>query len=114
MLRFYKTVKTTFGLESYIKLISDRKIQTSISKFRLSSHCLRIHKGRHERDKNGINTPTNRRFYLSCKSGEIDNELHLLTNCQTHNEERETLKNRISPQFIHNISSLSSFEILRF
>ena len=113
MLRFYKTVKTTFGLESYIKLISDRKIQTSISKFRLSSHCLRIHKGRHERDKNGINTPANRRFCLSCKSGEIDNELHLLDNCQTHNEERETLKNRISPQFIHNISSLSSFEILR-
>ena len=111
MLRFYKTIKSSFGQESYIKLISDRKIQTYISKFRLSSHCLRIHTGRHERDKNGKNTPSNERLCQSCKAGLIDNELHLFTNCQTHTFERNILKNTID-SLIHNSSSLSPTEVL--
>ena len=111
MLRFYKTIKSSFGQESYIKLISDRNIQTCISKFRLSSHCLRIHTGRHERDKNGKNTPSKERLCQSCKAGFIDNELHLFTNCETHTFERNILKNTID-SLIHNSSSLSSTEVL--
>ena len=96
MLRLYKTFKKSFKLESYIKLIPDRKIQKCISQFRLSSHCLRIHTGRHERDKAGKNTPADKRFCLNCKSGKIDDEIHLLTNCKIHNTERNTLFSRIS------------------
>ena len=96
MLRFYKIFKKTFESEPYIKMISDRKIQKSLSKFRLSSHCLRIHKGRHERDKNNKNTPANKRFCLSCKSGEIDDELHLFGKCTTHNLERKNFLTKIN------------------
>ena len=84
-------------MEAYIKHVADRKIQKSISQFRLSSHCLRIHKGRQERDKNGKNTPANKRFCLSCKNGNIDDELHLLNECKTHSNERKLLISRIAP-----------------
>ena len=77
--------------------ISDRKIQKSISQFRLSSHCLRIHTGRHERDGKGNYTPAKNRFCLSCKSGEIDDELHLLNSCNSHNPERNILFTKIAP-----------------
>ena len=97
MLRLYKKFKKSFGLEAYIKLVADRKIQKSISQFRLSSHCLRINKGRQERDKNGKNTPANKRFCLSCKNGKIDDELHLLNECKTHSKERKLLISRIAP-----------------
>ena len=97
MLRLYKTFKKTFGLEKYIKNVSDRKIQKSISQFRLSSHCLRIHTGRQERDKTGKNMPADKRFCLSCTSGKIDDEMHLLTSCKTHNTERKTMFTNISP-----------------
>ena len=97
MLRLYKKFKKSFGLEAYIKHVADRKIQKSISQFRLSSHCLRIHKGRQERDKNGKNTPANKRFCLSCKNGNIDDELHLLNECKTHSNERKLLISRIAP-----------------
>ena len=96
MLRLYKTFKKSFEFESYIKNISDRKIQKSISQFRLSSHCLRIHTGRQERDKTGKNTPADKRFCLNCKSGKIDDELHLITSCETHNAERTVLFSNIS------------------
>ena len=113
MLRFYKTFKTSFEPEPYIKLISDRKIQKSISQYRLSSHCLRIHKGRQERDKNGKKTPANNRFCLSCKSGEIDDEIHLFTKCKTHDPEREIFLANIQshitldPSVSANIESLN-------
>ena len=95
MLRFYKIFKTSFEPEPYIKLISDRKIQKSLSQYRLSSHCLRIHKGRQERDKNNKNTPANKRFCLSCKSGEIDNEIHIFATCKTHDDDRKTFLTNI-------------------
>ena len=97
MLRLYKEFKKSFEFESYIKLISDRKIQKSISQFRLSSHCLRIHTGRHERDGKGNYTPAKNRFCLSCKSGEIDDEQHLLNSCNSHNPERNILFTKIAP-----------------
>ena len=100
MLRFYKIFKNSFEPEPYIKLISDRKIQKSLSQYRLSSHCLRIHKGRQERNKNGKNTLANKRFCLSCKSGEIDDEMHLFTNCKTHNLERGIFLTNIKPRIL--------------
>ena len=110
MLRLYKNFKSEFKPESYIKSISNRRLQKCLSQFRLSSHCLRIHKGRQERDNFGKNTPSNKRFCLSCKSGQIDDELHLLSNCSTHNGERENMFSKIQqylePIQIHTLSPL--------
>ena len=108
MLRFYKIFKQFFQQEQYIELIADREIQKSISKFRLSSHCLRIHTGRHERDKHNKNTPANQRFCLSCKSGEIDDELHLLLKCKTHDLERRNFFAIISSHIQLETSSTST------
>ena len=62
MLRLYKTFKKTFEAEPYIHHISDRKIQKSLSQFRLSSHCLRINKGRHEKCDKGKKLPAKNGF----------------------------------------------------
>ena len=113
MLRLYKNFKTEFKPESYIKSISNRRLQKCLSQFRLSSHCLRIHKGRQERNKFGNNTPSNRRFCLSCKSDQIDDELHLLSSCSTHNSERENMLSKIQPYLEPiQIHSLSPLELL--
>ena len=113
MLRLYKTFKTEFKPESYIKSISNRRLQKCLSQFRLSSHCLRIHKGRQERDKFGKNTPSDKRFCLSCKSGQIDNELHFLFNCSTHSDERQNMfskiQNYVEP---YQIRSLPQIDLL--
>ena len=96
MLRLYKSFKKSFCLENYIKDVANRHTQKCISKFRLSSHNLRIHTGRQKRDKMGNKTPAEKRFCLSCKSNKIDDELHLLTTCITHNDERQKLFSNIS------------------
>ena len=113
MLRLYKQFKTEFKPESYIKSISNRRLQKCLSRFRLSSHCLRIHKGRQERDKFGRNTPADRRFRLSCKSGQIDDELHFLFKCSTHNNERENMLSKIQEYLnINQIRSIPEIELL--
>ena len=84
-----------------------------LSRFRLSSHCLRIHKGRQERDKYGRNTPADKRFCLSCKSGQIDDELHFLFNCPTHTNERENMFSKILQYLdISQICSVPKIELL--
>ena len=116
MLRFYKYFKTEFKPESYIKLISNRRLQKCLSQFRLSSHCLRIHKGRQERDKFGRNTPSNKRFCLSCGSSQIDDELHLIFTCTTHNNERESmfskLQNYLNPNQTHSLSNTDLLNLI--
>ena len=113
MLRLYKQFKINFKPESYIKSISNRRLQKCLSRFRLSSHCLRIHKGRQERDKYGRNTPANKRFCLSCKSGQIDDELHFLFNCPTHTNERENMFSKIQQYLdISQIRSIPEIELL--
>ena len=105
---YTKKIKTEFKPESYIKSISNRRLQKCLSQFRLSSHCLRIHKGRQERDKFGKNTPSDKRFCLSCKSGQIDDELHLMFNCSTHIKERENMFSKIQPFLAPNQTNSSS------
>ena len=113
MLRLYKQFKINFKPESYIKSISNRRLQKCLSRFRLSSHCLRIHKGRQERDKYGRNTPADKRFCLSCKSGQIDDELHFLFNCPTHTNERENMFSKIQQYLdISRIRSIPEIELL--
>ena len=58
-------------------------------------------------------TPANNRFCLSCKSGEIDDEIHLFTKCKTHDPEREIFLANIQshitldPSVSANIESLN-------
>ena len=51
ILRTYRLFKREFVLESYLVNIKDYNLRKCLSKFRMSSHCLEIEKGRHVKPK---------------------------------------------------------------
>ena len=72
----YLKVKHNFGFENYltiIKIFEQRKIFT---RFRISAHRLRIELGRCQ------GTLRQDRVCLHCSSGEVEDEIHYLLNCE--------------------------------
>ena len=65
---------------------------SSIARFRTSSHCLFIELGRHFRPP----IPTSLRTCRFCKDCKVDDELHMLLNCDFHSKERIVLMNEIN------------------
>ena len=78
-LRLYKTLKGTFCQEPYVTKITNRNQRSWLSRYRTSSHCLRIELGRYT---NPV-TPLSQRVCLYCTSGACDNEQHFILFCDT-------------------------------
>ena len=74
-IRCYKTFKQDFHFEPYLKQIKNVKHRIALSRFRCSSHCLEIERGRHT---NPI-TPLIKRLCPFCKV--VDTEQHFITKC---------------------------------
>ena len=89
VLRTYKTIKTEFKLEPYLRLVKDFKYRHAITKIRTSSHNLEIERGRYNRPK----TPIEQRLCFVCNC--VESELHFMTACDLNSAERETLYSRI-------------------
>ena len=58
----------------------------------MSSHALKIERGRY----NNQITSINQRRSTRCESNEIDDEIHLLLHCNAMNNEREILLNSVA------------------
>ena len=71
----YSLFKHNFNMESYLHKIIIEKYKVSLTKFRLSSHDLRIEKGRYD------GTNRENRKCLNCNMGVIENEYHFLLIC---------------------------------
>ena len=71
----YSRYKHTFTLEPYLDNIHERKFQTALTRFRLSSHNLEIEIGRYQ------NIPREERLCKFCTSNVIENEYHFLLIC---------------------------------
>ena len=84
ILRLYKKFKINFEIEPYLYLIKDNKLRNTFSKFRLSSHPLKIETGRHTKPK----TPLEKRICTFCNFNSIESEEHLLLHCPFYQEER--------------------------
>ena len=84
-LRTYNLYKTSHEKEPCVFENFDNMYKRCISKFRVSSHRLRIETGRYE------NLPIEERLCVYCTGEHIDDEIHLLTECKYHNEERKLL-----------------------
>ena len=82
-------------MESYLSQVKNNKYRICLTKFRVSSHRLRIEVGRHQRPK----LPLEQRICTFCNTNEIYDEVHLVKNCQFHNEERRILLNEIQRRF---------------
>ena len=69
-------------MQPYLTIIENDKHRIALSRFRLSSHCLEIERGRHKRPK----PPADQRLCPYCKV--VDDEQHLLFSCKTNKTER--------------------------
>ena len=83
-LRTYAKFKTDFKLENYIA-INKCKLRRHFSMLRISAHKLAIETGRYTRPV----TNENERICIYCDGKEIENEFHLLFNCEMYTKERE-------------------------
>ena len=90
-LRTYLLVKS-LSVEPYILNIKGNHLITAMARYRMSSHDLKIERGRY----NNPMTPINKRICTRCESNEIDDEIHLLLHCNAINNEREILLNYVA------------------
>ncbi len=79
----YKTHKNRIFFEPYLQIITNRKYRRTLSKLRLSDHCLEIEKGRHCRPP----IVRDERFCKSCVN-KVENEVHFLLDCKNYEIER--------------------------
>ena len=93
-----------------------RKQRSLITKIRLGVFPINLELGRY----NSI--PRNERYCPVCNSKEVENEFHILFNCEIYSKERNILlnhANRIYPNFmdLHNMQKfimlISNFSLLR-
>ena len=107
-LRLYKTLKGSFCQEPYVTKITNRNQRSWLSRYRTSSHCLRIEMGRYT---NPV-TPLSQRMCVYCTSGACDTEQHFILSCDTFNLKRQCFFGRLAvlyPEFL----SLSDDDKLR-
>ena len=76
-LRVYKQFKGSFTVEPYIELVRNRNQRCFLTRYRISSHFLRVETGRWTFPK----TKFEDRICLYCDSNSVDSELHFITEC---------------------------------
>ncbi len=102
-LRSYKLFKTDFRLENYLSCIRNRSHQIALSKFRVSSHNLRIETGRYDRNPK---LEPHERLCIYCTSNCVEDENHFILGCPLYKNQRRLLFN-ICKRNIDNFDSLN-------
>ena len=88
-LRFYRKFKGSFTCEPYIDMVQNRNQRHFLSRFRTSSHQLRVETGRWTFPKTNLED----RICLYCDSGAVDTELHCITQCNLTENNRNHFYN---------------------
>lgn len=81
-LQSYCLFKHTFETENYLDFISHNDYKIALSRFRTSSHCLRIESGRYD------GTKREERICKSCQMRKMEDEYHFLLVCPNYRELR--------------------------
>ncbi len=107
-LRLYKIIKTDFTTEQYCNMILPLRHRSAFSKFRLGVAPIRIETGRYEglREEN--------RICPFCANNIVENELHVILNCEIYKDIRESLFNKAlsqNPEF-RNMPDCDKFSFL--
>ena len=79
--------KDTLRTEFYVKSNLRKDQRRILAKFRSCNLPLAIETGRYTRPK----TPVNERTCKYCSSGEVDDEIHFLINCESFDDLRYNL-----------------------
>jgi hypothetical protein len=81
----YLKVKHNFGFENYLTIIKNFEQRKIFTRFRKSANRLRIELGRCQ------GTLRQDIICLHCSSGEVEDEIHYLLNCEKFKDERSNL-----------------------
>ena len=95
-LRTYVQIKANFGFEKYLDIIKEHKNRRYITKFKISSHKLKIQVGRYTRPI----TPLNERICDRCDNHEVDDEIIFFNHYTHFLEARKTLFDLINKSFL--------------
>ena len=76
-------------MEGYLTSIHNKSFTISLTKLRISAHCLQIEKGRHQ------NTPATQRLCPTCNQN-VEDEFHFVMTCPTYSKERDMLLQNIN------------------
>jgi uncharacterized protein YeaO (DUF488 family) len=86
-LRLYRTFKTEFGTENYVRDVLAGRQRSALAKFRCGVAPIALETGRY------TNTPLEQRTCFICGAGTVETEAHVLLHCplyiDIHNEVRE-------------------------
>ena len=91
-------------MEPYLEHVKNIKHRSALSRFRLSSHCLQIEKGRHERPRVDIADR------LCHKCNTLEDEYHFLVHCQVNMPERQVFFSHINAKDNY-FNSLTDYDI---
>ena len=106
ILRTYNLFKPDFKFETYLKVVKDGRYRHALTKFRTSSHTLRIERGLH------TNTDVNERVCAYCER--INDERHFILYCDVIDYERQCLFEKVNyhyPDF-RDLDDLDKFKYL--
>ena len=84
-LRSYRTYKDSFGLEDYLDICNNANIRQEMSKFRLSSHKLKIETDRYCLPR----IPPQDRICINCSQNVCEDEFHFVTECEKYTSLRK-------------------------
>ena len=94
---FYSTFKNEYKLVDYLIAIKNQPQRTTLSKFRISCHKLRIECGRYQ------NITREERICEFCESGEIEDEYHFVLSCKNNAQIRNIFIEKIQRNFALNL-----------
>lgn len=76
----YAYVKTSFGMENYLNLLSCKSSRICLTKLRISAHKLRIESARYGRNR----LERQERICQVCDINEIEDEFHFVLKCKAY------------------------------
>ena len=102
--RFYRVVKPQHQLSKYLQCVTYKPHRMALSRFIMSSHCLCVETGRWRRPDP---IPYERRYCASCRN-KIEDEYHMLFECELYDE----LRNTLIPRYFRTRPSM--FKLIEF
>ena len=94
----YLVLKREYSMAEYLYTVSDKKLRSTLTRYRLSGHKLMIEMGRHRKTW----LPPEQRLCSHCDLNQMETELHFLTECSKYQTIRYHYYpkiNKIFPQF---------------
>ena len=93
IMRTYRRLKSDFGTEPYLYLVTNAKYRNAISKIRTSSHHLEIERGRHCNPR----IPIEQRLCTVCNV--VESEQHFILSCAINESLRHTFIQQIQQKY---------------